>query len=89
MNTVTPEIVSLLCGIAPLIGVFFLQIIITILYSLLVCAAEKVLKDENTPAPELSRKEKLHIVINYAFSKIYLSLSLKEHSPPLFPVTHC
>jgi hypothetical protein len=85
VTSATPAIVSLLYGFAPLIGLLFLQIIITLLYSLLICSVGRILADDDTPVPKPSRKAKLYHS-NYLISKIALSLSLKEHSPPISPI---
>jgi hypothetical protein len=79
-----PELMSLLYGFAPLIGLLFLLVVVTLAYTLLICSVERVFTDDDTPVPKHSRKTKL-CFSNYQFSKIALSLSLKEHSPPVNP----
>lgn len=80
-NPRCPEAISLFYGFAPLIALLFLQIIVTLLYSLLICSVERIFADDDTPVPKPSRKVKLHFS-NFPFLKIEHSLSLKEHSPP-------
>ena len=80
-----PAIVSLLYGCAPLIGLLILQIIVTCFYSLLICSVEQILADDDTPLPKHSAINKLSLR-SYPFSTIAFSLSLKEHSPPDFPI---
>ncbi len=82
VNHATPVIVSLLYGFAPLIGLLFLQIIATVLFFLFICSVERKLADDGPPIPKRSASTRLchH---RPAFSKTDLSLSLKEHSPPV------
>ncbi len=78
----TPIIVSLLYGFAPLIGLFFLQIIATVLFYLFICSVERELADDGPPIPKRSASTRLY-PHRTVFSKTDLSLSLKEHSPPV------
>jgi hypothetical protein len=76
---------SLLYGFAPLYGLLFLLVVVTVVYSLLVCSVDRILTEDDMPVPQHSGKAKLYFG-NYPFSKIALSLSLKEHSPPILPI---
>ena len=74
---------SLLSGFAPLIGLFVLLIILALLFSYLICAAERMLANEDDGVlPEPHLKSKWHDVTRCLPDLFAHRLSLKEHSPP-------
>ena len=76
---------SLLCGFAPLIGLFVLLIILALLYSYLICTIEHILADEDDGIiPEPHLKSKWHHITHCLPDLFAHPLSLKEHSPPAF-----
>ena len=76
---------SLLCGFAPLIGLFVLLIILAILFSYLICTVERMLADEDDGiVPEPHLKSKWDHVTYFPSELLTYCLGLKEHSPPAF-----
>ncbi len=80
---------SLLIGFAPLIGLFLLLIIDTLLFVFFVCSAERIFACDDKPAvPKRAKKNKWHIVRGFIPSPLTtLYISLKEHSPPSLRAT--
>ena len=76
---------SLLCGFAPLIGLFVLLIVLALLFSYLICTVERMLADEDDGiVPEPHLKSKWDHVTYFPSELLTYCLGLKEHSPPAF-----
>lgn len=76
---------SLLIGFSPLIGLFVLLIVFSVLYSILLCSVVQVLaKEDEDSVPETDPKKRWHLAPHGASSLLPDYLSLKEHSPPAF-----
>ena len=77
------EMISLINGFAPLIGLLLIPFILSFLYTLLLCSVERILeRGDNNAVPERSGKDKWRIVRNYLIFTSTTYISLKEHSPP-------
>jgi hypothetical protein len=78
------ELLSLLSGFAPLIGLCVLLIILALLLSFLICSVERTFhSDDDNAIPETRKKHKWRIVRSCPFHLLTHYLSLKEHSPPV------
>jgi len=77
------EVISMFYGFAPLLGLSAILFIVAILFSILICSAERALTgDCKSSVPEPARKSKWHIVRNISISGSAIYIYLKEHSPP-------
>ncbi len=76
---------SLMNGLAPIFGLGVLIVVDALVISFFICAAEKIFADEDDDVlPEPHRKSKWRRVVPCLPDPLAHSLSLKEHSPPVF-----
>jgi hypothetical protein len=88
-NSSVDVIRRLLVGFAPLIGLFFLLLLLTFLYTILLSSVERILAcDDENVVPEKEKKNKWRVVRSFISPPLTTHyLSLKEHSPPALPAT--
>jgi hypothetical protein len=79
---------SLLSGFAPLIGLFVLLVIVSLLISYLICTVERMLADEDDGIVREPHFKSKWIRVKYFPSELFcFCVGLKEHSPPAFSIS--